>query len=63
MAEGVLEPQPVMPLAHLLSALGVGSTMYVAQAEDPIEARREIGECYERLLDGLGVRTAASDSN
>jgi AcrR family transcriptional regulator len=60
-AEGVLEPQPVTPLAHLLSALGVGSTMYVAQAVDPVEARREISECYERLLDGLGVGATASD--
>jgi len=54
-SEGVLEPQPIEPLAHLLSALGVGSTMYVAQAADPATARREIGECYERLLSGLGV--------
>ncbi len=53
--QGVLDPQPVEPLAHLLSALGVGATMYVAQAEDPAEARREIGECYGRLLSGLGV--------
>jgi AcrR family transcriptional regulator len=56
-AEGVLEPQPVEPLAHLLAALGVGSTMYVAQAADPVTARREISECYERLLSGLGVTT------
>lgn len=55
-AEGVLEPQPVEPLAHLLSALGVGSTMYVAQSPDPAEARREIGRCYERLLSGIGVQ-------
>ncbi len=54
-AQGALEPQPVKPLAHLLSALGVGATMYVAQAEDPVAARREIGECYGRLLAGLGV--------
>jgi AcrR family transcriptional regulator len=54
-SEGLLEPQPVEPLAHLLSALGVGSTMYVAQATDPGQARREIGQCYERLLSGLGV--------
>jgi AcrR family transcriptional regulator len=56
--EGVLEPQPVEPLAHLLSALGVGSAMYVAHADDPVEARREITRCYERLLAGLGVGEA-----
>jgi AcrR family transcriptional regulator len=54
-AEGVLESQPLEPLAHLLSALGVGSAMYVAHAEDPVVARREIGRCNERLLAGLGV--------
>jgi AcrR family transcriptional regulator len=54
-AEGVLEAQPLEPLAHALSALGVGSAMYVAHAEDPAVARREIGRCNERLLAGLGV--------
>ena len=57
-AEGVLEPQPVEPLAHLLSALGVGSAMYVAHADDPVAARREIARCNERFLSGLGLRTA-----
>ena len=53
--EGVLDPQPVEPLAHLLSALGVGSAMYVAHADDPEEARRQITRCYEQFLAGLGV--------
>jgi hypothetical protein len=53
--EGVLEAQPLEPLAHLLSALGVGSAMYVAHADDPAVARREIGRCNERFLAGLGV--------
>jgi AcrR family transcriptional regulator len=55
LAEGTLEPQPVKPLAHLLSALGVGSAMYVAHADDPATARREISECNERFLAGLGT--------
>jgi len=54
-AEGVLEPQPLEPLAHLLSALGTGAALYVAHAEDPEAARREVGECNERFLSGLGV--------
>ena len=54
-AEGVLEPQPVEPLAHLLSALGTGAALYVAHAEDPEAARREVGTCSERFLSGLGV--------
>jgi AcrR family transcriptional regulator len=53
--EGVLEPQPIEPLAYLLSALGLGSAMYVAHADDPGEARREVTRCYDRFLAGLGV--------
>jgi AcrR family transcriptional regulator len=60
MAEGVLESQPIEPLAHLLSALGIGSALYVAHAEDPVTARQEIGQCNERFLSGLGVKSADS---
>ena len=56
--EGVLEPQPIDPLAHLLAALGAGSAMYVAHAEDREEARREVALCYERFLTGLGITDA-----
>jgi AcrR family transcriptional regulator len=58
MDEGAVEPQPVEPLGHLLSALGVASAMYVAHAEDPVEARRQISQCSERLLSGLGPDVA-----
>jgi AcrR family transcriptional regulator len=60
-AEGVLEPQPIEPLAHLLTALGEASVMYVAYADDPVAARQEISECNERLLSGLGVDAPPSD--
>jgi AcrR family transcriptional regulator len=64
MDEGVLEEQPVEPLAHLLSALGVGSAMYVAHAADPATARREVAACNERFLSGLGLQEAgAADAN
>ena len=56
-AEGVLPPQPLEPLAHLLAALGRGAALYVAHATDPGAARREMAECNERFLSGLGVRT------
>ena len=55
--EGVLQPQPLEPLAHLLSALGTGAALYVAHAADPEAARREVAECNERFLSGLGVHT------
>ena len=60
-AEGVLEPQPVEPLAHLLAALGAGSAMFVAHADDPVVARRQISEYNERFLSGLGLREDAGD--
>jgi len=61
MEQGVIETQPVEPLAHLLTALGVGSAMYVAHAEDPVVARREIGRCNDRFLSGLGLRVGDSE--
>jgi AcrR family transcriptional regulator len=54
-SEGVLEPQPIEPLAHLLAALGRGAALYVAHASDPVAARHEISQCNERFLAGLGV--------
>jgi AcrR family transcriptional regulator len=60
-AEGVLDPQPVEPLAHLLAALGTGSALYVAHAEDPEAARQEISACNERFLAGLGVHPTETD--
>ena len=60
-AEGVLEPQPIEPLAHLLAALGRGAALYVAHADDPEAARREVGRCNERFLSGLGVYPAAPE--
>ncbi len=59
MAEGVLETQPVEPLAHLLAALGVGSAMYVAHADDPEAARREMAVLNDRFLSGLGASDGA----
>jgi len=59
--EGVLEPQPLEPLAHLLSALGTGAALYVAHAYDPEAARREVAACNERFLSGLGVTLPKGD--
>ncbi len=63
MAEGVLDVQPVEPLAHLLSALGAGSAMYVAHAADPVAARREVAACNERFLSGLGVKEDGTEDD
>jgi hypothetical protein len=37
--------------------------LYVANAEDPEEARRQIAECYERFLVGLGITDAPRGRN
>jgi AcrR family transcriptional regulator len=51
--EGILEPLPAEAMAHLLSAIGTGAVMYVAQADDHGRARQDIEVCTERLLRGL----------
>lgn len=50
---GLLEPQPVEPLAHmLLGALGEAG-MVIAGAADVLAARQQVGESLDRLLRGL----------
>jgi AcrR family transcriptional regulator len=50
---GLIPPQPVGPLAHLLiGALDEGA-MYVARADDPEAARAEVEALLDRLLAGL----------
>ena len=52
---GTLAEQPVLPLAQVLSALGHRAVMYIACADDRGRARAEMGECVNRILDGLQV--------
>jgi AcrR family transcriptional regulator len=60
-AEGVLDPLPVEPLAQLLTSLGVGSTMYIAHAADHETARQEVSRCNVRLLAGLPRRVELTE--
>jgi AcrR family transcriptional regulator len=56
MEAGMIERQPLEPLAHLiLGALGEAGLM-IARAEDQKAARHEVGESVERLLEGLRVK-------
>lgn len=50
---GVVERQPVRPLAHLLHGATVEAAMYVAFSEEPEKAKEEIGGALRRLLEGL----------
>ncbi len=52
---GLIEPQPVEPLAQLLLGALDGAAIYIAQSEDVQTARREMGASLDRLLDGLRV--------
>ena len=53
MDRGVLEPQPVRPLAHLLMGAMSEAAMLIANAEDPAAARDEVEAPLIALVDGL----------
>jgi AcrR family transcriptional regulator len=53
METGLIERQPVDPLAHLLVGALDEAAMYIARAGDAKQARREMGTSIERMLDGL----------
>lgn len=50
---GVLQPQPVAPLAVLLMGMSNQAVAAIAGADDPARARREIGTAVHRMLGGL----------
>jgi AcrR family transcriptional regulator len=56
---GVIEPQPLRPLALLLAGAISEACFYVADADDPVRAREEVGRLVVRLLEG--IRTKASN--
>jgi AcrR family transcriptional regulator len=51
--EGLIEPQPVEPLAHLMLGAFTEAGLMIARAEDRVAARAEVGESIERLMHGL----------
>ena len=53
---GRISRQPIAPLAHvMLGALREG-TLYMAGADDRAQARQEVGEVIDRLIQSLGTR-------
>ena len=52
---GLIEAQPVEPLAHVLFGALTEAGMVVARADDPGAARAEMEAAMDRLLDGLRV--------
>jgi AcrR family transcriptional regulator len=53
MDTGVIDPQPVDPLAHLLVGALDEAAMVIARAKDVHTARAEVGASVDRLLNGL----------
>jgi AcrR family transcriptional regulator len=50
---GVIEPRPLRPLALMLTGALSEACFYVADAEDPDVALKEVGELIEAMLRGL----------
>ena len=53
MDSGAIARQPVMPLAHAITGALNGAAMYVAEAEDPEQAREEMTPVLDRLVETL----------
>ena len=56
MNAGLLAPQPVKPMLHLIIGAGREAALYIARADDMPTARKEMGASLERLFDGLRVK-------
>jgi AcrR family transcriptional regulator len=56
MDAGVVEPQPVDTLAHLLLGALAEASLVLARADALAEARVEVGRTVARLLEGLAPR-------
>jgi AcrR family transcriptional regulator len=53
---GLIEEQPVRPLAHLVLGAIDEAAMVVARADDDGRTRAEVGEAVERFIDHLAPR-------
>ena len=53
---GIIAPQPVDPLSHMLLGSMNEAAILIAHAKDKKAARREVSETVSRLLDGLRIK-------
>jgi AcrR family transcriptional regulator len=58
MDAGLIEEQPIEPLAHLIFGALTEAALEIARAGDVEAARAEVGASVDRLLDGLRVGPA-----
>ena len=54
---GVIVPQPIAPLAHILIGALDEAALYVAGAEDQAAARQECAAIFDRILRGFAAET------
>ena len=54
---GLIDPQPLRPLALMVMGALNEACIYVADADDPAEAREEVRALLSRLLAGLATKT------
>jgi hypothetical protein len=57
MRAGIVERQPIVTLAHVVSGALTEGCALIAEADDKETARAEVGDVISRLLDGLRPRT------
>jgi pyrroline-5-carboxylate reductase len=57
MEQGVIEPQPLRPLTHLLLGAMDEAAMLVARSDDA-ELRQQVATSIDRYLDSLAPRPA-----
>ena len=55
-AAGIIEKQPVEPLAHMIMGAMNEAARLIAHAPDKQRARREVSESADRMWNGLRVR-------
>ena len=55
--QGLIDPQPIEPMAHLVRAVLNEGALLLARSPDPAADRAEIGAAVDRLLSGLRKRT------
>src|SRR3954468_13829133 len=56
MRAGVIERQPIVPLAHIVAGALTEACALIAEADDKATARAEVSDVISRLLDGLRPR-------
>jgi len=59
---GLIEPQPLRPLALMIMGALNEACFYVADADDPRQAREEVRALLTRLFAGLAARSSEPDA-